>query len=72
MWDNRTSYNGISVLPYDGGSYIQAPFEDITKEEFDNMVPLLQRIDITAITEQEDNTALTDQAACAGGVCEIK
>jgi hypothetical protein len=36
------------------------------------MVPLLQRIDITAITEQEDNTALTDQAACAGGVCEIK
>ena len=72
MWDNRTSYNGISVLPYDGGSYIQAPFEDITKEEFDKMVPLLQRIDITAITEQEDNTALTDQAACAGGACELK
>jgi len=72
MWDNRTSYNGISVLPYDGGSYIQAPFEDITKEEFNKMVPLLQRIDITAITEQEDNTALTDQAACAGGACELK
>jgi ribonucleoside-triphosphate reductase (thioredoxin) len=31
MWENRDFYNGLSVLPYDGGSYIQAPFEDCTE-----------------------------------------
>ena len=31
-------YNGLSVLPYDGGSYTQAPFEDINKESFDKLV----------------------------------
>ncbi len=36
MWENRDFYNGLSVLPYDGGSYIQAPFEDCTEEEYDD------------------------------------
>ena len=72
MWDNRSNYNGIAVLPYDGGTYIQAPFEDITKEKFEQMLPLLHSIDLTNVKEEEDNTALTDQAACAGGVCEIQ
>jgi ribonucleoside-diphosphate reductase alpha chain len=72
MWDNRSNYNGIAVLPYDGGTYIQAPFEDITKEKFEQMLPLLHSIDLTNVREEEDNTALTDQAACAGGVCEIQ
>ena len=31
MWENRDHYNGLSVLPYDGGTYTQAPFEDISK-----------------------------------------
>ena len=31
--DNKNTYNGLSVLPYDGGSYIQAPFEEITEEK---------------------------------------
>ena len=38
MWENREYYNGLSVLPYDGGNYVQAPFEDITKEQYDTMV----------------------------------
>lgn len=71
MWENRINYNGISVLPYDGGSYIQAPFEDITKEKFDEMVKLLNDIDLTQVIEEEDGTSLTDQAACSGGACEI-
>lgn len=29
MWDNQESYQGIALLPYDGGTYQQAPFEDI-------------------------------------------
>ena len=36
MWENRNDYNGLSVLPYDGGTYTQAPFEDITREKYDN------------------------------------
>lgn len=70
MWDNRMFYNGISVLNYDGGTYIQAPFEDITEEKFNEMVQHLHAIDLTQVIEGDDNTAAKDQAACAGGACE--
>lgn len=71
MWENRENYNGISVLPYDGGTYIQAPFEDISKEKYEEMLPLLHSIDLTQIIESDDHTNLSDQAACAGGKCEV-
>jgi ribonucleoside-diphosphate reductase alpha chain len=72
MWENRTSYNGLSVLPYDGGTYTQAPFEDCSKETYDVMMDSLTSIDLTKVTEAEDNTDLKSEAACAGGACEIK
>ena len=72
MWDNRSSYNGLSVLPYDGGSYTQAPFEDCSKETYEAMMSSLSSIDLTKVTEEEDNTDLKGEAACAGGACEIK
>ncbi len=71
MWENRETFNGLSVLPYFGGSYTQAPFEDITKEQFDEMAQHLHNIDLSQIVEFTDDTALMDQAACAGGACEI-
>lgn len=71
MWDNRYDYNGISVLNYDGGTYRQAPFEDITEEEFNQRVPYLHALDLTQVVEMEDNTDLTGEAACAGGACEV-
>ena len=71
MWENRNIYNGISVLNYDGGTYVQPPFEDITKEQFEQMESMLHDIDLTKVKELEDGTNLTDQAACSGGVCEI-
>ena len=71
MWTNRKYYNGLSVLPYDGGSYIQAPFEDITKEKYNEMVKSLHNIDLTKVIELEDNTDLSGELACAGGTCEI-
>ena len=71
MWENRDTFNGLSVLPFFGGSYTQAPFEDITKEQFDDMVQHLHNIDLSKIVEFTDDTALMDQAACAGGACEI-
>ena len=72
MWENREDYTGISVLPYDNGSYIQAPFTDCTKEEFEELYQHLAAIDLTQVIELDDNTELKEQAACAGGACEIK
>lgn len=72
MWDNRDNYTGISVLPFSDHTYQQAPFEDCTEEVFEKMYALLQEIDLSKVIEVEDNTNLTDQAACAGGACEIK
>lgn len=71
MWDNRETYNGISVLPYDGGTYKQAPFETITKEQYESMVEHLTAIDLSKVIEEDDNTDLNDQIACAGGACEV-
>jgi ribonucleoside-diphosphate reductase alpha chain len=71
MWENRETFNGLSVLPYFGGSYTQAPFEDITKEQFEEMAQHLHSIDLSKIVEFSDDTALMDQVACASGACEI-
>jgi len=71
MWENKETFNGLSVLPYFGGSYMQAPFEDITEEKFNEMAQHLHNIDLSKIVEFSDDTALMDQAACAGGACEI-
>mgnify|MGYP003313910534 FL=1 len=71
MWNNRESYNGLSVLPYDGGTYTQAPFEDISKSKFNELVKHLQDIDLTLVSEETDETDLSGELACAGGSCEI-
>ena len=72
MWDNRSSYNGLSVLPYNGGTYTQAPFEDCSKETYEAMMASLTSVDLTRVSEDEDNTNLAGEVACAGGACEIK
>tara|TARA_R110002012_G_scaffold142603_3_gene300689 strand:+ start:891 stop:2750 length:1860 start_codon:yes stop_codon:yes gene_type:complete len=72
MWDNRNHYNGLSVLPHDGGTYTQAPFEDITKDVYEQMNIHLMNIDLSKVVEDDDNTNLTGELACAGGACEIK
>ena len=71
MWKNREHYNGLSVLPYDGGSYIQAPFEDCTEEIYNEMIKSLAKVDLTQINELTDETDLKGELACAGGSCEI-
>ena len=71
MWDNRHHYNGLSVLPFNGGTYQQAPFEDCSKEKFEAMLATLADVDLTKIVEEDDNTDLKGEAACAGGACEI-
>ena len=71
MWENKESYNGLSVLPYDGGSYIQAPFEDCTKEKYEELMQVLHDVDLSNIIEMEDETDLSGELACAGGACVL-
>ena len=72
MWTNRDHYNGLSVLPYDGGTYVQAPFEDCDETRYKEMLKALQDVDLSKIVELDDNTDLSGELACAGGACEIK
>lgn len=71
MWENKASYNGLSVLPFDNGNYNQAPFEDITEAQFKELEQSLRAIDLTQVFESDDETEHTAEAACAGGSCTI-
>ena len=71
MWDNKDSYQGLSVLPYDGGSYTQAPFEDCTKEKYDELIRTLGEVDLTKVEELTDETDLSGEIACGPAGCEI-
>ena len=72
MWENRNHYNGLSVLPYDGGTYTQAPFEDITEQEYNDRLKHLVNVNLTNIIEVEDETDLAGEIACGADGCEIK
>ena len=72
MWENRDVYNGLSVLPYFGGSYLQAPFSDITEEEYNKRLSSLKEIDLTKVMEIDDNVEFSQIASCAGGACSIE
>jgi len=71
MWENRDYYNGLSVLPFDGGSYIQAPFTDCTKEEYEKLMETLKDVDLSNIVEMDDDTNLSGEIACSGSGCAL-
>ena len=71
LYENKEFFTALSFLPEDLGTYVQAPFETITKQEFDEAVKSLHTVDLTKVIEMDDMTALMEQAACAGGACEI-
>ncbi len=71
MWENKASYNGLSVLPFDNGNYKQAPFEDIGKDDFEELEKSLRDLNLSNVFEPDDLTELHTEAACAGGSCTI-
>ena len=71
MWENREHYNGLSVLPFSDHTYKQAPFEDCDKETYDRMLQSLTNVNLDLINEEDDDTNLSGELACAGGSCEI-
>jgi ribonucleoside-triphosphate reductase (thioredoxin) len=64
--------SGVSFLPIDGGSYRQAPYESITKEQYDEAASKMPKsINWTTLVEQQDNVEGVQELACSSGNCEI-
>ena len=72
MWNEQEHYNGLSVLPAFDHTYKQAPFEDITEEQYNDILSHLNSVDLTKVMELDDTVDFGQVAACAGGACEIQ
>jgi ribonucleoside-diphosphate reductase alpha chain len=72
VWEYFDEMSGVSFLPYDGGSYRQAPYEDCTKEQYEALMAITpQEIDWDSLIEVDDNVEGTQMLACVAGICEI-
>jgi ribonucleoside-triphosphate reductase len=72
VWEHFDEMSGVSFLPYDGGSYKQAPYEECTKEQYEAMLAIMpESIDWDSIVEMEDNVEGAQMLACTAGNCEI-
>lgn len=75
VYKNFDDLSGVSFLPFDGGTYKQAPYQAITKEEYYNWLEEHPQPEINwddlANYESEDMTTGSQELACVGGVCEI-
>ena len=67
--------SGVSFLPHDGGSYKQAPYQELTEEEYNQWVEdhPQPEFDWTKLQEyeHEDHTTASQELSCTGGVCEV-
>jgi ribonucleoside-diphosphate reductase alpha chain len=70
-WENFSEISGVSYLPYDGGTYRQAPYEECTEEEYNQLKAKVPSINWEDFKEVTDNVEGAQQLACVAGVCEI-
>lgn len=73
VWDNFDDIVGLSFLPYDGGNYKLAPYEEISKEEYEDSIFDFPEIDFSKLSlfEKYDRGEGAQQLACVGGSCDI-
>lgn len=71
MWNNRETFNGLSILPYSDHVYSDAPFMECSEEEYNDKIKYVESIDLSTLIEEKDNTDQTAEIACSGGSCEI-
>lgn len=73
VYKNWDIVNGIAFLPYDGGKYKLAPYEEITEKQYKELVKILPDIDYTKLSqyENDDNTEGAKSYNCTGDRCEI-
>jgi ribonucleoside-diphosphate reductase alpha chain len=70
-WDHFDQISGVSYLPYDGGTYRQAPYEECTEEQYNELKAKIPTIDWTQFKEVTDNVEGAQMLACVSGICEI-
>ena len=70
-WDHFDEISGVSYLPYDGGTYRQAPDEECTEEEYNALKASIPVVDWSQLKEETDNVEGAQMLACSAGVCEI-
>lgn len=71
LWAMRADLSGISVYPYDTGSYTQPPFKAISEERYHEMAALVREVDLSKVVELDDYVEFESLAACAGGSCDL-
>jgi ribonucleoside-diphosphate reductase alpha chain len=72
VWKNFSEISGVSFLPYDGGTYRQAPYEECTKEQYEELLAKMPTtIDWDSLIEYDDNVEGVQTLACTGSSCEI-
>ena len=70
-WDHFQEISGVSYLPYDGGTYRQAPYEECTEEAYIALKAQIPTINWDSFKEQTDNVEGAQMLACSGSSCEI-
>ena len=74
VYEHFDEMSGVSFLPHSDHTYQQAPYQDCTKQEYEELLKLMpKRIDWSKLNEyeQEDNTVAMQTMACSGDSCEI-
>jgi ribonucleoside-diphosphate reductase alpha chain len=73
VYDNWDIIGGLSFLPYDGGIYHLAPYEEITEEDYKARMESFPKINWAKLVqyEVEDMTDLQHQFACTGDKCTL-
>lgn len=72
VWEHFDEMSGVSFLPYDGGSYRQAPYEDCTEKQYLELLAKLPHdLDWDSIIEVDDNVEGAQLLACTAGGCEV-
>ncbi len=71
VYNNFDTVSGISFLPYSDHTYVQAPYEEISKEEYTEMAKAMPKNIDWNINELEDDTTGSQELACVGGACEL-
>jgi ribonucleoside-triphosphate reductase len=77
MLDNRDSYYGISLIPYDGGDYKYLPYSQPPHPEVYEILEKAFKLaadnfNFEDVKEKKDNTNFKGEAACAGGACSLQ
>lgn len=68
----RGSLSGVSILPFDNGTYQMPPFEECSEAEYERLSLLVKEIDLSEVVEETDMTDLSGEVACGGsGGCVV-